>query len=539
MTAGMLLNGCIRRIPTGNLPVANPQDRAITVDVHCHIFNGTDLQMAQFIRKAVGTPPECPLVGPAEFGPLLQDINWLVAPTGKSELKKLRPGEGDKAHAQRDKIRNASYGKFRSQALASGATSEQRDALKKNYQTYLDYQRSKQHAGKDVTLVGGELSAANEYFQYRYVALADYLHLYNDASSRTMDLMIAHLLDYDWPLNNGSPTRTHLDQQIRLMEQISVLSEGRIHTFAPFDPFREIAFRAGLDRAKWSPLAMLRKDWVPQRGCIGVKIYPTMGFAPYGNSQLSPDTWSKAFDWLPDPKNVSYSKGNVATIGERLDEVLGDLYALCRELDLPLMAHTDLSNGPSCEFNRFTAADHWQAFRDRFGDLRVNFGHLGGFEDTAVTDWSMPSTPAELNVNACKLVAFMSSDPKAGGRYYGDSAYNQKVLTDRSGLQAIYKAALAWQAPGQSQPLLPDRLMYGSDWSLLMLQENMQTYFADFVTMYQQLDGPSSETLSDQFFGGNAVEYLGLREGPTRRRLLDFYAAHEMSRPTWMDKIDS
>ena len=82
----------------------------------------------------------------------------------------------------------------------------------------------------------------------------------------------------------------------------------------------------------------------------------------------------------------------------------------------------------------------------------------------------------------------------------------------------------------------------------------MQKYFADFVSMYSELEksrsasGESRENLSDRFFGKNAVDYLGLRDGRTRQRLTDFYTACGVKsacgvkfgqhwQPAWMRKI--
>src|SRR5580700_8418687 len=76
MTSGVLLSSCVRRIPT-SLPAANPAD-PLTVDIHCHFFNGTDLQMQrflQYVQDATGAHP-----GEAAAASLAQDFNWLIAP---------------------------------------------------------------------------------------------------------------------------------------------------------------------------------------------------------------------------------------------------------------------------------------------------------------------------------------------------------------------------------------------------------------------------------------------------------------------------
>jgi hypothetical protein len=535
MTSGVLLSSCVRRIPT-SLPAANPAD-PLTVDIHCHFFNGTDLQMQrflQYVQDATGAHP-----GEAAAASLAQDFNWLIAPSGTSEMKKLRAEEISEveAHKKREKARADSYGKFRNQLPEA-----QKSAWPRNYKDY---------ANTRASLAGGPYSAFKEYFQYRYVALADYLDLYNGQTNRTMDLIIAHVVDYDWPLNDGKPTRTPLDVQVKLMERISFLSRGRVHTFAPFDPFREIAYQAGIPGADWSALGALKR-WVKDNGCIGVKIYPPMGFAPYGNYKIDLERWRKepTLKWLGDVEHIRDGKGGTATIAQRLDDVLRELYTWCLEQDLPVMAHTDLSNGPNEKYDHFPSAKHWDLLRSEFGGLRVNFGHLGGFEDTSVDDWNMTADPSARKVNARELVALMSSDASApGGRFFGDSAYTQKVLSDRADLLKVYKAALSWKAAGQLQPVLQNRMMYGSDWSLLMLEKDMQEYFSDFVWMYSQLDeslpsGESTETLSNKFFGENAVDYLGLRDGRTRQRLTDFYATRGMTfqrqgQPVWMRKIKS
>jgi predicted TIM-barrel fold metal-dependent hydrolase len=333
------------------------------------------------------------------------------------------------------------------------------------------------------------------------------------------------------------------------MERISILSGGRVHTFAPFDPFREIAYKAGFSGAKWSALEAL-KHWVTRSGCIGVKIYPPMGFAPYGNCEIDVESWS-GLKWICDLKNVPDGKGGHATIAERLDDVLGEMYRWCLSVDLPVMAHTDLSNGPSDFFNKLSAAKHWEALRACFGSLRVNFGHLGGFENTRAGDWNGSSVSASPSVNARDLVGLMSDDSSApGGRFFADSAYTEKILSDtgQSPLLELYKKALSWKGSGQARAVLPDRLMYGSDWSLVMLETSMEKYFNDFVSMYARLDAslgiPNDPrgTLTNRFFGENAVDYLGLRDGSTRKRLTDFYADRGMTfggdgMPGWMCKL--
>ena len=57
--------------------------------------------------------------------------------------------------------------------------------------------------------------------------------------------MIAHLVDYDWPIAGGRETATSIPDQILVMEQICALTAGRVHCFAPFDPMKQVAYELG------------------------------------------------------------------------------------------------------------------------------------------------------------------------------------------------------------------------------------------------------------------------------------------------------
>lgn len=155
----------------------------------------------------------------------------------------------------------------------------------------------------------------------------------------------------------------------------------------------------------------------------------------------------------------------------------------------------------------------------------------------------MSSDATAGDVNARDLVALMSADSTAaGGRFYGDSGYSDMVLTHYDELQKALGAALSWKASRQSRPMLPDRLMYGSDWSLLMMEADMRAYFDNFVKMYSGFDATGK--LSGKFFGDNAVAYLGLKDGRTRDRLQDFYTKNAVhfetgGQPIWMRKIQA
>jgi hypothetical protein len=75
----------------------------------------------------------------------------------------------------------------------------------------------------------------------------------------------------------------------------SVLTGGRVHAFAPFDPMKQAGFPS-------QPSLRLIQDAVQNWGFLGVKLCLTIGFAPFGNAEIHrkwPDFWRK--DFLPQP----------------------------------------------------------------------------------------------------------------------------------------------------------------------------------------------------------------------------------------------
>jgi len=77
-----------------------------------------------------------------------------------------------------------------------------------------------------------------------------------------------------------------------------------------------------------------------------------------------------------------------------------------------------------------------------------------------------------------------------------------------------------------------------------MNEDNIRSYFDQFVSVFHQLDAaaPSNgRSLSQRFFGYNAVDWLGLEKGQTRERLEEFYTRNKIDitndPPTWMAKL--
>jgi hypothetical protein len=85
-----VLTGCrhdMRIFQTGTLasPPGVPTSSPLTIDVHCHIFNGTDLQIEKFLGDVT-----FPTWWGKAAGEILELVNWDLAPSGEEERAKLQ-----------------------------------------------------------------------------------------------------------------------------------------------------------------------------------------------------------------------------------------------------------------------------------------------------------------------------------------------------------------------------------------------------------------------------------------------------------------
>lgn len=595
------LSGCVKHLPQPtpfqcsrtDVPPATP---GFVIDAHCHIFNGTDLQVAPFLKRIAnlkwdGTTPMERLPQPVMnvLADFLQTAVWTNAPNTERELElieslmgcsddpavRLEVAMNQLASQQQHAHLNAQKSilgapKMKQFAAAKSGIAPLSQASKVTEDNTLaeiqqrlepssaaDYQsiraiRKMATAGKKrntetATQAAAEegLDGALEYvyqgFQYRLVSVLAYQGTFQNPPSA--DLMVAAMVDYDWWLSGGKPTRTSLRDQVNIMSRLSVLTGGRVHGLVPFDPLREVASRARKGKNAWSSLCLVQ-DAVLNQGCIGVKLYPPMGFAPYGNSTLGAGFWQGHGlpDWMNHP--ISYHDGKPAQdVGQRLDDVLDEFYGWCVANDVPVMAHSSASNGTCPEFMELAGSKYWALALEKHHALRISFGHTGDFSDPDVHGY-----PAESRAFA----TLMGKAPARGFNAYADAAYFSEILSDKSdangqpdGWQKLEQQFMDFYLHPQTTDAAPfyERMMYGTDWSLLLNEGSISTYLKEFRCLIETVQNADNAPpgLEDRFFGANAAAWLGLKDGRTRDRLNQFYANNKLDTakypPPWFIKI--
>jgi hypothetical protein len=446
---GALTGGCWPFDPDTPLDPTDPAlvdpKTPLTIDVHSHVFNGSDLQIERFFSDVyVLTQPE---LKPVAL--LLQGLGDF-APSGHAELQMLdrvahtldrgdHQGEAMLVHQVRQERYQAArkqvaetYARLRATRALALEVGPQRvyadrlqseiDALPETYEAYRDTRRTRPLGARNVgDKIGGALDFVLRNFQYRYVNVHDYLEEYSIGPTRRIDLVVAHLVDCDWPLGMKE-THTPMSVQVDVMERISHMTRGWVHGFVPFCPFKWAAFNRGL--IKDDPLALAQKA-VRTQGHIGVKIYPPMGFRPFGNTALDPGFWDDSF-----PLNsMRPSLVPDRMLGATLDVALSKLYAWCIEEDVPIMAHTSPSNFPVLKYQRdIMDPQWWRPAIYGFPGLRLNFGHFG---NTDIVSQGI--------TNATSLMGLMNSET-SGQKVYADSAYFEEILTEEGQVEAQLRA---------------------------------------------------------------------------------------------------
>lgn len=541
---GSLISGCSPL--AGNLRTELPpvdSTSPLTIDVHSHVFNGSDLQIASFIKY---TRPQ-----QAAFADLLEQLGNF-APSADEELRqlgsilptsvkamaeeqyrkaRLRIGE---AETRRRLAMRPAPSMTAARAQEGERISQRLAGLPDLYDDYKKELRTRPRArlaGRSGVAPGaaaapgcieGDADGLFDFllrnFHFRYVNVHDYLEEYSLRPTRKVDLMVTQIVDYDWPLGELR-TDSPLRDQIKLMERITRLTGGRVLNFAPFCPFKQVAFNRGIGNVD-APMDLVQ-DAILKRGHVGVKIYPPMGFLPYGNERLGPTYW-----------NGTPVRGELlgTTLGADLDQALDGLYRWCLANDVPVMAHTSPSNAAAPKYlTDLMVPQSWQPVLKAYPGLRTNFAHFGH------TD-----VVCNAGANAGLLMGLMTAGADSpGGRLYADSGYFAEILGDKQKVETQFRSLLL-QTVGKGDAALGRRLMYGTDWEMVIIEGGTSAYLDLFESVLGDLARDSAldpdKDLTDRFFGLNAATYLGLRRGDYNRARLDRFFGS--ARPHWMAKVD-
>ncbi|MEA5160018.1 amidohydrolase family protein [Cereibacter johrii] len=496
----------------------------VVIDVHAHIFNGRDVPVVGFLQQAVlRDAHEAPESGGLSTAALklLKFILVSDTPSPAEELSELAGAPPvtqrlDAPLSEDERAVAAGIARYRAElgrptaGLATTAGEEQ--ALLDQIERELGFSAAglalPDHSSEDLAarIYADPPSSGEALFRdsrllqtirwagmmtRRRGDLLDRLVALYGGDGRTR-VFVTALVDFE--LWFGTEERVSpLRDQIAVMSALARRRDNAvILNFAPYCPLRgALEIEGGND-----PLATMK--WaVGEMGFAGVKLYPPLGFAPEGNSEAD-------FTHLP----RSPSGG-----GRAIDAALDALYGWCAANDVPLMAHANNSIDAGVCTALFASPLRWRPVLQRHA-LRLNLAHFGGFSEEAA---AFCADPEGIDWER-HAVSLMSAAPGA----YVDISYWAEAALPSAPRRAEVIGKLS--ALAQAKPLLKQRMLYGSDWSMLGREPRHERYLEAAEGALAEAGFADAER--SQVLGGNARSFLGL-DGRTqqRDRLARFFGA--------------
>lgn len=513
-------------------------------DAHSHFFNAADVPVAGFLSKSVAHSLQDARVRELviALAPIAEFIGKAFAPSPKREIDDLcGAAEGTSAMALEARSASLDTAIEANQRAVGSALFEEimrrdtripaivNDAVQKTRgirpesilldppgfsrefvqesvrrgSARVDAQSGRIRPMFKLGLVTEEASLASiqNVFQFvgfmlspRHHNLRNYIKRFSEGSpGLQLSGCFGAMVDFNYWLDCPANASTMRDQ-VLIHEQMALLSNGFLLPLVAYNPWVDIQENdASLKTVEWA---------VMEHGCVGVKIYPPMGFYPYGN-ESNPINGSS--EPRPNPKT--------------LDEKLAQFFAKCEELDVPVMAHANASNGRDGLHDKLAGVKGWELL-DGFPSLKslyVNAGHFGGAQAHGGDDWT------------ADFVALMNSAKKL--TLYADLGYWDELLDSQVARDRLRENL---RLP-VGQGTVADRTMFGSDWLMLSQVPGWEGYPDCIAKVIQDYD--SSGLVAEKVLGGNVLQFYGLAKNSSRQnlqRLKAYCTKPGRSLPGWM-----
>ncbi|WP_226629892.1 amidohydrolase family protein [Alloyangia pacifica] len=525
-----------------------PEVSRTTIDIHTHFFNGRDVPVVGFLKQTVIRDPHAPvdqdMVSDAFFK-LLKAILLINTPTAHAELEHIggqvtpAPPEVILARDQENVakgITQFAHGVGRETAgLTTSRSAEEAILDRIATEVGAPELRSSLHtmraqgsalANRIYQTARSERQVPGEEHEYvhrsplmqtirwaglltrpRLDILAELDRLYGGPG--LIRVFSPSLVDFGaWFITEE--TVTPIEDQIDLVAAIARrYTDALVLPFAPFCPLRAALERE--DNPQIDPLRHVKRA-VLELGFAGIKLYPPMGFRPVGNAS--------SLSWVP-----RKPQGGAAM----LDHELEALYLWCIENEVPIKAHANNSIAAGPNTGSFADPAGWaELLRDpRFRNLQLNLAHFGGFDETAPR--GLFPSPGDWEETLADMVEEFPN-------LYFDLGYWTEATQSESDQRA--RVIARTRVLFDRSPQMVERMMYGSDWSMIGREPGHPAYLAGVLSALKELG--LDEAATERVMGGNAGRYLGLdRNGRQRARLNAAYADHPVyqaifDRWTWI-----
>ena len=270
--------------------------------------------------------------------------------------------------------------------------------------------------------------------------------LKEEMEEASIKLSIPLMMDLDYATKNEYTAELDYGIQIEILKRVAKHHYGKIMPFVGFDPRRA-------DSAKFVVHSLINK------GMLGIKIYPKLGFHPSPKSMInSPET------------NMN----------------LKLIYEYCQENKIPITTHCSSGGaysedliGSKEERNTLVHPTAWEEVLELYPRLYLNLGHLGGDIGGVGSRLWFPYALELLNKYE---------------NVYGDLAYNTQVHKEKE-KDAFFKVINTKVFPH-------DKILFGTDWSMIRHTYTIKEYIVPFLTGFR------NKEIGDKILYKNAIKFL-------------------------------
>lgn len=443
------------------------------VDIHCHTFNADDLPVKGFVTRVAGNRSALARV----LARALDSIVQRMADDAADELSALNAllaSDGVEEAVPEDVIAAVEHEAER--LLAEISANDPAGVAEATAEIQVEEGAAEGLEGiPDLGAVKRHLRWAALFGKRRLALTRALVRTYPE-----VDLFTPMLVDL---MGLEDEPKSTILQQLEINEKISRLSMrgdlgAAVHPFVGFDPRRLGAV----------PVAQAAiQHW----GCVGVKLYPLMGFRPFGNVEAPP-------------------KGMTAEDALGVDDALARLYEWCQDKDVPITAHSNPSNQADESFVNFSEPANWNAVLTRWPKLHLNMGHFGW--GGSKHGWPVaisrmageyPHLYADIGNHE---VAHIADTFEVLGRLFDDASADTREMKRR--------------------------FMFGTDWYMLASHRD----YEEFLRRVRDTYAATFTDGVDRFMGGAALSFLGFDDpaNQNNRRLRARYEHFRFPVPGWL-----
>ncbi len=346
-----------------------------------------------------------------------------------------------------------------------------------------------------------------------------------------IDLFVPLMVDFEYWFRNtvDTPLVRQLDD---LYRYVVLPCAGRVHPFVPFDPLRELAYLSGTPSPdggleRQGSMALV-DEAVRNKGFIGVKLYNSLGYRPWGNEEVDAERRG-LLNRVGMGRYASFS-------GAAIDGVLEGLYAYCEANEVPITAHCvadGIESYPRASYV-FACPERWRPVLERHPWLHLNLAHFGWCRKERYRPRAQLRDGARVPwVNqVCELLSAFPS-------VYADVAHHLVFSPEEAGTFLGDYRLLLHDYP----EAVPKKLLFGIDWHVITRVPGYRGFMRAYVELLRE-NSLFTQGEIDDFLGGNALRFLGLAGGrapaagaadwtANRRRLAFFYQRNRIRPPAW------